>query len=374
MTAPTQSAGNRAALARRLRDLRLLRWPGKSVTQKMLAEALGADKPVSVSLISGWENETSPTTPSAVRLYDYATFFATDRSVTNGHARRLTDDELTEPEAAARDELYRELLSLRTDETNSTERGSLRFDWRFPDGEPIRIVCGKLDYLDGPDKRSHPYSDPGHLNYTDLLTYADSDALIELFGHIRMANPNSEVQFFRSDRLIARPDELMHHVVLLGGVGLNALTKQGFSQARIPIRQVVHPQFSEWGEIFTVTDGKHKGAEFAPTMVDPETCTEDVGLLARTRNPNNPATSLTICDGVFARGVFGAVRALTDETMRRQNQRYLTTRFAGTDRFAIVMRVPVLVSTTMTPDLSNVSTRLFEWPEDAIVDDRDLAS
>jgi hypothetical protein len=108
--------------------------------------------------------------------------------------------------------------------------------------------------------------------------------------------------------------------------------------------------------------------------LEPDTCTEDVGLLARTRNPNNPATTLTICDGVFARGVFGAVRALTDETMRRQNQRYLANRFDGADRFAIVMRVPVLLNTTMTPDLTKASSRLFEWSEGAMADDRDLAS
>lgn len=359
MTAANQPAGNRAALARRLRELRLDRWPGRTLTQKMLANALGSDKPISVSLISGWENVATPTTPPPARLYDYATFFATERSIDNGRARRLTEEELTETEVGARDELYRELLSLRSAEPALTTNGSLRFDWRFPDGEPIRIVCGKLDYLNDPERSAHPYTQPAHINYTDLLTFADLDALIELFGHVRMANPDSDVRFVRSDRFTA--DELMGHVVILGGVGLNPLTRLALSQAGIPIRQVVRPEFSEMGEIFTVIDGERQGDEFLPTMLDRDVCVEDTGLLARTRNPNNPTTTLTICDGVFARGVLGAVRALTDDTLRHENEKYLATRFADADGFAIVMRVQVLVGRAMTPDLRNTSMRLFEW-------------
>ncbi len=41
------------------------------------------------------------------------------------------------------------------------------------------------------------------LNYTDLLTFADADALIELFGFLRKVNPESDVRFIRADRLLA---------------------------------------------------------------------------------------------------------------------------------------------------------------------------
>ena len=92
---------------------------------------------------------------------------------------------------------------------------------------------------------------------------------------------------------------------------------------------------------------------------------EDVGLLARVPNPNNSLTTLTICSGVFAAGVYGAVRTLTDDTLRKQNESYLASRYAGADQFAILMRVPVLSGTVLTPDPQNETTRLYEWPPDA---------
>jgi hypothetical protein len=369
MTTSSPPATNRAALARRLRDLRRHRWPGRTITQRMLAEALGGFSP---TLVSGWENEHTPTTPPPARLYDYATFFATDRSIADG-PRRLTDDELTPAEVSARDELYRELFSLRIDEPHVAQGGSLRFDWRFPDGEPIRIVCGKLDYLDGPAESSHPYTDGNNLNYTDVLTYADADALIELFGHLRMVNPESDVRFLRADR-VTTSDELRNHVVFLGGIGLNSLTKSALITAGIPLQQVEHPAFHDKGEVFTVAEGEQQGKQFLPRMADDRICVEDVGLLVRARNPNNPATTLTICDGVFARGVLGAVRILTDASLRHQNEQYLAARFAGADRFAVLMRVPFLGGSAMTPDLKKPSTRLFEWSHPTIAHDQDVAS
>ena len=64
--------------------------------------------------------------------------------------------------------------------------------------------------------------------------------------------------------------------------------------------------------------------------------------------------------------MLGAVRALTDDKIRRQNEQYLTSRFADTDRFAILMRVPVLLGNAQTPDLQNPRTRLYEWCGDAV--------
>jgi hypothetical protein len=48
------------------------------------------------------------------------------------------------------------------------------------------------------------------------------------------------------------------------------------------------------------------------------------------------------------------------------NERQLAARFDGENQFAILMRVPVLLGTTMTPDLRNESMRLFEWPDNAV--------
>ena len=94
--------------------------------------------------------------------------------------------------------------------------------------------------------------------------------------------------------------------------------------------------------------------------------TEDVGLLARTPNPYHSGRTLTICNGIFARGVLGAVRALTDDKICRQNEQHITSRFADPDRFAILMRVPVLIGNAQTPDLQNARTRLYEWRGDAV--------
>jgi hypothetical protein len=363
MTVPRQSVGDRAELARRLRDLRLHQWPGQSVTQRMLAEALGESKPLSLSLISAWENENNPTAPRPAQLRAYATFFATERSLASGRAHVLPDEDLTADEIAVRDQLYDSLLGLRRQLTAEPPASSadapIRFDWRIPPGEPVRIVCGKLK------DPKHPYMDPDDVNYTDLLTFADVDALVELFGHLRKVNPDSDVRFIRADRLnpAGAADDLASHLVLIGGIALNDVTTSILDQAALPIRQVEHPDLNGRGEIFEVTEGK-EASQFLP-MLAGDRVVEDVGLLARMPNPNNSSTTLTFCSGVFARGVLGAVRALTDDKLREQNESYLAQRFAGAERFAILLRVPVLLGTALTPDLRNPSTRLFEWCDEA---------
>src|SRR3954452_25414264 len=102
-----------ARLARRLRALRLEHWPGVKVTQLQIAEALGGDTPLSLSLISSWESTRRPVLPPANRLSGYATFFATQRSLESEPARLLSERELTEEERVTREGLYAELLSLR---------------------------------------------------------------------------------------------------------------------------------------------------------------------------------------------------------------------------------------------------------------------
>lgn len=361
MATPNVPGGGRVVLARSLRDLRLRHWSGRTVPQRTLAEALGGAKPLSLSLISSWENEKNPTVPPTARLRDYATFFATERSVAAGRGRLLTDDELDDSERAIRDQLYEQLLGLRTGATDvpvSITPGHVSFNWRYPRASVIRVVCGTLDIGDN-DELAHPYMRPSHLNYTDLLTFADIDALVELFGHLRMVNPESDVRFVRADRL-READELTSHLILLGGIGLNDLSERLPRQARLPVRQVVHPDFEDDGEIFEIGEGNDT-RQFLPQLSG-DTLTEDVGLFARMPNPNNSATTLTICNGVFARGVLGSVRLLTDDKLRQQNESYLAARFAGADRFAILMRVPVLlVGTALTPDLQDEKTRLYEW-------------
>lgn len=356
MTGVDEAGGAHSELSRRLRELRQHRWDHRRLTQKELADALG----LSSTLISNWEK--SSMTPPPNRLRDYATLFATDRSLSGTGVVVLPGDELTETEAVERDRLLEELLALRGDDKIISVPAlapapGIRLDWTFPRRSSVRIICGLLD------RPAHPYTQLGSPNYTDLLTFADPDALIELHGHIWRMNPDCDIRFLRSDRLrtVGSADELNSHLVLLGGIGLNELTERVLRESGMPITQKTHPDFAEIGEIFEVAEGQDK-IEFLPMMSGGEVV-EDVGLLARMPNPNNSSTTLTICNGVFARGVVGAVRTLTDDNMRRNNEAYLTRRFGGVDRFAILMRVPVLLGTVLTPDLQKEQTRLYEWSD-----------
>ncbi|GIM97932.1 helix-turn-helix domain-containing protein [Paractinoplanes toevensis] len=353
MTGADEADGAHSELSRRLRELRQRRWDHRRLTQKELADALG----LSSTLISNWEKSSMVPPPN--RLRDYATLLATDRSLSGTGLALLSEDQLTESEIAERDQLLEELLALRGEDKVAPEPTSrIRLDWIFPRRSSVRIICGLLD------KPVHPYSQPKDPNYTELFTFADPDALIELHGHLWRMNPECDIRFRRSDRLLAgdSADDLNSHLILLGGIGLNQLTERVLRESGMPIKQKTHPDFIETGEIFEVTKGSEK-IEFLPTMSGNEVV-EDVGLLARMPNPNNSSTTLTICNGVFARGVVGAVRTLTDDNLRKNNEAYLTRRFGSVDRFAILMRVPVLFSgTVLTPDLQKEQTRLYEWSD-----------
>lgn len=342
----TESAAP-AALARRLRELREQHSAEPRVTQSMVAGALGASTP----LVSGWESTTSTSVPSAKRLETYARIFAVPRSLQDGKLRVLPDEDLTDEERADRDELFHELAGLREATLDRVPAaGTPRLNsWHFPDGAPVRIVAGKLG------EPLYGYADPRALNYTELLQFADLDALVELFGHVRVQNPASDVRFQLAEAL--RPDDLTAHLVLIGGIYLNPASRWIRERIDLPVRQVSDPEIPE-GEIFVVDEER-----FLPVIADdPELgLVEDIGLLVRTRNPNNSATTLTICNGVFSRGVLGAVRCLTDGKLRDQNEEYLSSRFANSAEFGVLMRVPVLQGNVATPDLTKPESRLYEW-------------
>jgi hypothetical protein len=130
--------------------------------------------------------------------------------------------------------------------------------------------------------------------------------------------------------------------------------------ANLPIRQVEHPLLDS-GEIFLADtdDGKK---EFWPQWTDgePKLLEEDVGLLARVPNPLNSSRSLTICNGIHSRGVYGAVRTLTDTNLRDSNERYIAANF-GKSSFAILMSVKVVQNKASTPDFSGGRDVLYQW-------------
>ncbi|TDD55418.1 XRE family transcriptional regulator [Kribbella antibiotica] len=356
-----------AELADRLRALRRQ----QRMTQATLAHALG----ISVSAISSWENSSDDKLPRADRLRPYALFFALDHSAeTVPQLPREQDLNASERETFTA--LNRELIGLREAARNSPGTASADASlWTFETG-PVTAICPEA-----PVAYRSPLADEANPNFTRMYRYADVDALIELWGHLRSRNPELEVAHRLPEE--ASPPDLTGHLVLLGGTVWNNVAHQLQTLLRdLPIQQVVVPDLFN-GEIFMLPDGQ----EFRPLWSDYErtsakpptkeeitaeqtedvwrdgrrrTLVEDVAFLARVPNPLNHTRTLTVCSGVYSRGVLGAVRALTDTAVRERNEAYLANRFPG-GSFAILMRVPLVNGEAMSPDLEIPHNVLYEW-------------
>jgi hypothetical protein len=335
-------------LARRLRDLRESTWPDLELTQVQLAKALSAESRVAPATLSSWESVVNPKTPSEGRISAYARFFCTKRSL-EGEPHLIPEKQLTPDEVERFRELEAELLDLFHPEDRKVQR-TFQFD-----AGPVVVICPAL-----PSNLQGPLTEERDPNFTKLQQYGDLDALIELYGHLRSENPNLAVfQRLTSDVV---PDDFSSHVILLGGVAWNKATLR-FQRAtsQVPIKQTAVDDL-ETGEIFRVEtpDG---AKTFYPEYEDLDEGKEliaDVGCLTRLRNPFRVNRTLTICNGVHSRGVLGAVRCLTDASVREQNEKYLADRFPEGE-FAILLRVPVVANEALSPDLQNPQARLFEW-------------
>jgi hypothetical protein len=345
-------------LAQRLRQLRQ-RWP--ELTQNQLAAAFSAEGRLSSATVSSWESLKTPKLPPEKRLNAYARFFATARSV-EGQPRLLRLDELTPEEKKACEALEADLLWLRSTASGETPEAEQTFNrsWNFPDSGRITLVCANL-----PADQIGPFGNPSDPNFTELQTYADIDALIELFGHIRAENPTSYVRFRTSSEI--ERDDLSGHLVLLGGVVWNEITGRLSNMAKLPITQIEHPDLDS-GEIFVANvDGKLR--EFWPQWRDDgeggRLLTEDVGLFARVPNPLNASRTLTICNGIHSRGVYGAARTLTDAEMREDNERYISSNFGNSRSFGILMSVKVIENQTITPDFNTPGVVLHQWQRES---------
>jgi hypothetical protein len=290
-------------------------------------------------------------------LRAYARFFATPRSV-EGQPKLLPFNELTQDEKQECEKLETELLRLRSAASGESTQEEPTFNrsWLFRDAGRVTFVCALL-----PENVIGAFGDPLNPNYTELQTYADIDALVELFGHIRSENPATTVHFKTPDEV--ERDDLTGHLVLLGGVVWNEITERLSSMAKLPVKQV--DRGLESGEVFVASqDGKEH--EFWPQWMDPDKkiLTEDVGLLARVPNPLNVSRTLTICNGIHSRGVYGAVRSLTDKELRDSNERYISANFGDARSFAIVMSVQVIKNKAMTPDFNSPDVVLYKWAQD----------
>ena len=189
---PTASAPS-ASLARRLRELRHSRFASTRLTQSEVAQALSEDEPVGVSALSAWENVRTPTLPSHRRLACYARLFATERSLTDSGVHLVPLADLTDGEDEARRNLERELFRLR--DVDAGEPPPLPHEsWRFGDGFPITIICSEIPTSD--EVPHGPLSMVDNPNYTRLFSFADADALLELFGHLKASNPGASKKYW----------------------------------------------------------------------------------------------------------------------------------------------------------------------------------
>jgi hypothetical protein len=363
-------------LARRLRALREEQWPGRSLTQTQLAKALSGDRSASSPLISAWENGSK--IPPRSRIEAYASFFATPRSVAGGEFRLLPVGELSEDERELRQRLLAELTMLRdaaaagdAGEGVSLERPSVASrgaepvvspTWTFADRHTVTVVCAPLsDDL----QRRMPYADPQAPDYVELYRFADVDALVELHGHVRAVNPDVQVHFKLATDLVE--DDYTTHLVLLGGVDWNYVQAEVQDILDLPVQQrSKNPDRpEEWDAWFEVAAGDERREYRARVeeLHQRSVLREDIALFYRGPNPFNAKRTLTICNGFYARGVYAAVRTLTDERFRDRNEEYVTSRFGDSPAFGILMRVRLLQGKVLTPDWNRDFTRLFEWPE-----------
>jgi len=341
-------------LAVRLRQLRQERWANSKLTQGELGKALGGDQPLSVATVASWENRSAPKLPQRERMLAYAQFFATPRSVA-GEPRLVPVDSFTEEERTAYEVLLDELLAL-----HDAARGTppeliiAGRSWHFADSGPLTLVCAQL-----PEDEAVSLANPAHPNYTELLSFGDLDAMVELHGHVRAENPAMGVFFRLATQVVA--DDLSGHVVIIGGIGWNDVTRRILDLTKLPVKQQDEPGLKS-GEIFVAEmDGKERRYLPSWSESEPPKLIEDIGLLVRIPNPLNSNRTLTMCNGIHSRGVLGAVRSLTDKQLRESNERYIARNFSHSQQFGILMRIQVIEGSTMTPDFNIPGTVLYQW-------------
>jgi transcriptional regulator with XRE-family HTH domain len=350
-------AENGAALplARRLRDLREHHWPDVHLTQAHLARALS----VAPATLSSWESKGNPKAPPKERLKDYARFFATRESV-NGRAHLPPLDTLTDDEKRLVQVLEDELIGLHpSSRDRDTAAEGRRTLLAFNATGRVVIICPQA-----PKDAVGPLAAENHINYTRLHNYADLDALVELFGHLRAFNPEADVCHRLPSE--AQQADFQTDLILLGGIGWNSATGRILAHLkRLPIEQVAVEGLAT-GEVFRVNGGGGREPQvYFPQMDNVNGTTElveDLAFIARLRNPFNSSRTLTIFNGVHSRGVVGAVLALTDKALGPGNEDYLAQANSGHE-FAILVKVPIVSGRALAPDLRNPEMRLFEWSD-----------
>jgi transcriptional regulator with XRE-family HTH domain len=339
---------NPEPLAARMRQLR----SDARVSQKQIAVALK----ISVPLVSSWEHGKA--LPGADRIDSLARFFAAARGLAGGHPRLPEDAELTENERRRLGELREELLALRPDIEPAGPRTRSPWEglWHFEDQAPVTIVCARL-----PEglRASADYSDPDSADYVELYSYSDLDALFELYGHVYAANPGVPVDRRLADGM--GEEDVTNHLVLLGGVDWNPVTSRVMQELNLPVTQDRRgSDAAEDPDTGTFRVGER---EFRPTLERGATprLVEDVSHFCRGPNPYNRRRTVTICNGMFGRGTYAAVRTLTDPRFRDRNRAHIEQRYAPGVTYSILARANIVAGKVITPDWTQEGTVLHEW-------------
>ncbi|GGK72100.1 helix-turn-helix domain-containing protein [Mangrovihabitans endophyticus] len=353
-----------STLAARLRTLRR-GWPfAPRLTQPEVASALG----VSTPSISSWEKGKS--LPPPHRLTGYARMFGAPRITDKGRPRMALDDDMTNPEMLAFQALERELGELRRAALTALDPRSPRPEpppaaasahpWRFPAGQAVTIVCSELDDA---HRAQLPYADPRDPNHIASYRYADIDALIELYGHVKGLNPNSGVHIRTYPELT--DEDRASHLIVLGGIDFNPLAADLLPYlSHVPVSQLPRDDDDDPGSFLArAGSGDQRFRPRFSHRPPGTTLREDVALFLRTPNPYAEDRTAFLCNGMYARGTYGMVRALTDSKVAGRNTEYLSARFAGDQTYSILSRVRVVANKVVVPDWTLDDIRLYEWPE-----------
>ncbi|GIE29465.1 hypothetical protein Ait01nite_025100 [Actinoplanes italicus] len=354
------------ALAARLRKLRKSQWPDVSITQGELAEALSGRKRASVQLISSWESSTNPAPPPEDRLNAIVTFFSTRRSIETQPYRLINEQDLTADEKDQRKLLRDELFALRAAALAATAAPTVSASarstlvghgpWFYEQG-PILLVCPEPE----PEAMNGSAPLTSTADASDVYRLTDLKSLIELYGHIRAVNPDLHVSY--KGALEMTTDDWTKHLVLLGGIDFNLATELAMLRTSVPVTQRSVDDDPSRG-CFQVVEGDET-LNFSPTFADlggSRVLTHDIGHFFRAPNPHNRERTISVCNGMFGSGVYGAVRALTHDGMRDKNADFLAERFVD-DTFSLLFRVDVVKDEALTPDWTAPGTVLHSWPE-----------
>ncbi|MEV6491424.1 helix-turn-helix transcriptional regulator [Actinoplanes sp. NPDC051633] len=333
-------------LAKQLKALRT----GAGLTQLALSKALG----VSVPLISSWEKDTIP--PDS-RLDEIARVFSADWT---GKPQLKDVDDLGPAEQAAYEGLRTELFDLRQPEPAGPP--IVQNPLKFGAGEAITIVCSKAT-----DSKRLEIGDVelDDANYIDSYKYGDLDALIELLPAVVALNPISPIAVGTADELSAA--DLNDHLIALGGVDLNSVTAALMAYFdHVPVKQHHRRNADDIGSFDVgLPNGKRRVLRPKVSREGERTILrEDVAHFLRAPNPYNRRRTLTIFNGMFSRGSYGVVRALTDPKIRERNAAYAAERLNSADTYSLVCRVRIIAKEVVVPDWTVAEDRLHEWPEE----------